>query len=149
MKRIPVVVLPSSREEQDKCKVSVPLFRVTCSNRLTISNLGELSGQLICTGRKPISLGHSLAVLENMSETIRILLVEDEEIDQVTFVRSIQREGLPYEAVIVGSVQEARSALAEQKFDVVITDYHLGPDTAFDLLGNCVIFLLLLPPAGR
>ena len=91
---------------------------------------------MICTGRKPISLGHSLTVLENMSETIRILLVEDEEIDQVTFVRSIQREGLPYEAVIVGSVQEARSALAEQKFDVVITDYHLGPDTAFDLLGE-------------
>jgi diguanylate cyclase (GGDEF)-like protein/PAS domain S-box-containing protein len=71
-----------------------------------------------------------------MSETIRILLVEDEEIDQIAFVRSIQREGLPYEAVVVGSVQAARSALAEQKFDVVVTDYHLGPDTALDLLGE-------------
>ena len=69
-----------------------------------------------------------------MSETIKILLVEDEEIDQVAFTRAIQREGLPYEAVIASSVQEARSALAGQKFDLVITDYHLGPDTALGLL---------------
>lgn len=71
-----------------------------------------------------------------MSETIKILLVEDDEFDQVAFVRSIQREGLPYDAVIVGSVQEARSTLAKQKFDVVVTDYRLGPDTALDILGE-------------
>ena len=71
-----------------------------------------------------------------MSESIRILLIEDEEIDQVAFTRSIQRGGLPYEAVIVSSVQEAKSVLAEQKFDVVVTDYHLGPDTALDILGE-------------
>ena len=71
-----------------------------------------------------------------MSETIKILLVEDEEIDQAVFIRNIQREGLPYDAVIVSSVQEAKSTLSKQKFDVVVTDYHLGADTAFDLLGE-------------
>jgi diguanylate cyclase (GGDEF)-like protein/PAS domain S-box-containing protein len=69
-----------------------------------------------------------------MSEAIRVLLVEDELIDQLAFSRFIQREGLPYDAIIVSSVQEARSTLSEQKFDVIITDYHLGVDTALDLL---------------
>ena len=69
-----------------------------------------------------------------MSEIVRVLLVEDEQIDQLAFSRFVQREGLPYDAIIVSSVQEARSTLSEQKFDVIITDYHLGVDTALDLL---------------
>ena len=69
-----------------------------------------------------------------MSEPIRVLLVEDEQIDQLAFSRFVQRESLPYEPIIVSSVQEAISTLQEQIFDIVITDYHLGLDTAFDLL---------------
>ncbi len=69
-----------------------------------------------------------------MRDTIQVLLIEDELIDQLAFSRFVQREHLPYETVVASSIPEARATLAQHTFDVVITDFHLGPDTAFDLL---------------
>ena len=69
-----------------------------------------------------------------MSGLISILLVEDEVFDQLAFNRFIQREGLSYEATIVSTIQEARLKLSDHTFDVIISDYHLGPDSGLDLL---------------
>ncbi len=64
----------------------------------------------------------------------KILLIEDDEIDQMAFKRLVQNEGLPYDYTIAGSVAEARSILGSERFDIVITDYLLGDGTAFDIL---------------
>lgn len=64
----------------------------------------------------------------------KILLVEDEEFDQISFKRFVQKENLPYEYLIANSVSEARSLIEQDKFDIIITDYVLGDGTAFDLL---------------
>jgi len=65
----------------------------------------------------------------------RILLVEDDEIDQLAFKRLIKSQNLPYDYTIATSVAETRQILTNgQPFDVIILDYHLGDGTAFDLL---------------
>ena len=64
----------------------------------------------------------------------KILLVEDDKLDQKAFERLVKDEGLPYDCTIAGSVSEAKSILASEQFDVVIADYALGDGTAFDVL---------------
>ncbi|MBN2089259.1 response regulator, partial [candidate division KSB1 bacterium] len=65
----------------------------------------------------------------------KILLVEDEEFDQLTFKRFAQKEYFPYQFQIAGSVSEARLLLRREPFDIIISDYMLGDGTIFDLLG--------------
>ncbi len=64
----------------------------------------------------------------------KILLIEDDKVDQMAFKRLVQNEGLPYDYTIAGSVAEAGSILGSERFDFVITDYRLGDGTAFDIL---------------
>ncbi len=71
-----------------------------------------------------------------MGRKIRILLVEDDKVDQMAFERFIKQENLPYDYQIAGSVAEARKVLATEQFDAVLIDYLLGDGTAFDLIGQ-------------
>ena len=64
----------------------------------------------------------------------RVLLIEDDKIDQAAFKRLVADQELPYDCTIAGSVSEARSILASESFDIVIIDYLLGDGTAFDVL---------------
>ena len=64
----------------------------------------------------------------------KVLLLEDDKIDQMAFKRLVQNKGLPYDYTVAGSVEEARSILGSERFDIVITDYLLGDGTAFDIL---------------
>ncbi|MGE5445847.1 MAG: ATP-binding protein [Ignavibacteriales bacterium] len=64
---------------------------------------------------------------------IRILLVEDDKIDQMAFKRLVKDESLSYDYDIAGSVSEAREILDPQRFDIAIMDYSLGDGTAFDI----------------
>jgi DNA-binding NtrC family response regulator len=69
-----------------------------------------------------------------MADTkIRVLLIEDEKVDQMAFKRLVEERGLPYEYIIAGSVSEARNILNSEDFDIIITDYMLGDGTAFDV----------------
>jgi two-component system sensor histidine kinase/response regulator len=63
----------------------------------------------------------------------RILVVEDDKIDQMAFERLAKAEKLPYDYIFVGSVKEAKEVLEKEKFDAVLLDYMLGDGTAFDL----------------
>ncbi|MFZ0035268.1 MAG: ATP-binding protein [Sedimentisphaerales bacterium] len=65
----------------------------------------------------------------------RILMVEDDKLDQRAFERLVRDEKLPYDYTIAGSASEARNILGSQQFDIVILDYALGDGTAFDVLG--------------
>lgn len=68
-----------------------------------------------------------------MSERIKLLLVEDDEIDQLAFKRLVHAEGLPYDYTIAGSVKEALKALDSERFDIVLLDLQLGDGTAFEV----------------
>jgi PAS domain S-box-containing protein len=65
----------------------------------------------------------------------KILLVEDNEIDQMAFKRFVENNALSYDCIVAGSVSEAQSILGFEQFDIVISDYSLGDGTAFDVLG--------------
>ncbi len=64
---------------------------------------------------------------------IRILLVEDDKIDQMAFARFVSDENLPYEYTTAGSVAEFKELITSQDFDIVIADYMLGDGTLFNL----------------
>lgn len=64
----------------------------------------------------------------------KILLIEDDEIDQKAFERFVKDEKLPYDCTIATSVSEAQSILASEQFDTIVADYSLGDGTALDIL---------------
>ena len=64
----------------------------------------------------------------------KVLLVEDNKIDQMAFKRLLEDKQLPYNCTMAGSVAQAKLAISSEKFDVIITDYSLGDGTAFDIL---------------
>lgn len=64
----------------------------------------------------------------------KIMLIEDDRLDQMAFKQLVDEEKLPYDCTIAASVSEAKSILGSEHFDVVICDYLLGDGTAFDIL---------------
>ncbi len=66
-------------------------------------------------------------------EAIRLLLIEDDTVDQLAFKRYVHQERLEYVVEIVKSVAEANTALAANPYDIVVTDYNLGDGTALDV----------------
>lgn len=64
----------------------------------------------------------------------RILLVEDDKIDQAAFERLVKQQGLLYDYTIAGSFAQAKNILTSDRFDVAVVDYLLGDGTAFDVL---------------
>lgn len=67
-------------------------------------------------------------------ERIRMLLVEDDRVDQMAFERMVRKERLPYDYTCVQSVAEGRKAIEENDYDIVVADYRLGDGTGFDLI---------------
>jgi len=65
---------------------------------------------------------------------MKILVIEDDKVDQMAFKHFVKREKLPYDYQLAASVKEAKKCLKEQKFDIVLLDYLLGDGDAFDLL---------------
>jgi len=66
----------------------------------------------------------------------KILLIEDDKLDQMAFKRLVKEKELSYDYTIAGSVSEAQSILGSERFDIVIADYLLGDGTAFDILDS-------------
>lgn len=67
-------------------------------------------------------------------ERCRVLLIEDDMIDQLAFKRAVREQKIPYECEIASSVAEARERLGKSRYDAVIIDYMLGDGTAFDVV---------------
>lgn len=66
----------------------------------------------------------------------RILLVEDDLVDQIAFKRMVKREQLNYDFQIAGSLKEAKELLSTQRYELVITDYQLGDGNAVALFDH-------------
>ncbi len=80
-----------------------------------------------------------------MNTAIRLLLIEDDMVDELALVKAVRDQQLPYTLTVARSVAQARVALAAQRFDIILSDYHLGDGTSFDLMddfaGQLVIFV--------
>jgi PAS domain S-box-containing protein len=70
------------------------------------------------------------------SPKIRVLLVEDDKVDYMAFLRLLKNKHLAYDHVRASSISEGQEALLNQTFDVVLLDYKLGDGTAFDLFDD-------------
>jgi PAS domain S-box-containing protein len=64
----------------------------------------------------------------------KVLLVEDDDLDQMAFKRFVESEDLRYDCTVAGSIAEARSILDSECFDIVLADYSLGDGTGLDIL---------------
>ncbi|MGZ3862214.1 MAG: response regulator [Bacteroidia bacterium] len=75
----------------------------------------------------------------------KVLYVEDDLIDQKAFQRYVKNEHINIDYQIASSVDEAKALLAENNYDVVITDYLLNNETGFAIIDSVkstpVIFL--------
>ena len=65
---------------------------------------------------------------------IKILLIEDDKIDQMAFNRLVKKENLAYEYQVVNSIESAKKTLDYESFELVISDFFLGDGNAFDIL---------------
>ncbi|MEI6509598.1 MAG: EAL domain-containing protein [bacterium] len=63
----------------------------------------------------------------------KVLVVEDDPIDQMAIRRALEEKGFPHEVTYASSTTEAKTRLLAQDYDVVVADYLLGDGTAFDL----------------
>lgn len=69
-------------------------------------------------------------------ERYKMLLVEDNPMDQIAFAHAIRNNGLPYDYQIVPSVTEALRIMDDMQFDIVISDFNLGDGTALDVING-------------
>jgi phosphoserine phosphatase RsbU/P len=67
-------------------------------------------------------------------EIIRLLLIEDDAVDQIAFTRFVKKESLPYDYVLTSTIAEAKQILDSHVFDIILIDYDLGNGTAFDIM---------------
>ena len=73
---------------------------------------------------------------DTTNASIKVLLIEDDEIDRLAFTRMVRASNLPYDYTIAGSLQEAQYELESGTFDVAVVDFYLGDGTALDLLNQ-------------
>ncbi len=66
----------------------------------------------------------------------KILLIEDDKLDQVAFMRMAEDKELPYDCTAASSLAEAKDILARKQFDIIIADYLLGDGTSLDILDS-------------
>jgi PAS domain S-box-containing protein len=66
-------------------------------------------------------------------DSVKLLLIEDDTVDQLAFKRFAANERLPLQFDIVRSVAEAAAALKRGGYDIIVSDYHLGDGTALDV----------------
>lgn len=68
------------------------------------------------------------------TSNIKVLLVEDDQIDQMAFERFLKEGPYAYDYQIASSVKEAIEKIQQQTFDVAIIDYQLGDGTGFEVI---------------
>jgi PAS domain S-box-containing protein len=67
-------------------------------------------------------------------ERLKILLLDDDEVDRMAIGRYIQKENLPYDLETVTSLSEANQKLQNNNYDLALLDYLLPDGKGLDLL---------------
>jgi PAS domain S-box-containing protein len=64
----------------------------------------------------------------------RLLIIEDDKVDQMAFERFTRNHDFPFEYEIRNSIKDAKEVINSETFDGIISDFYLGDGTAFDIL---------------
>ncbi|MFT7332082.1 MAG: two-component system sensor histidine kinase/response regulator [Sphingobacteriales bacterium] len=84
-----------------------------------------------------------------ISESIKLLILEDDEIDQMALERYFKAQNLNYDYTIVDSVANAKQLIKNNSFDVILSDHQLVDGNGTELLGKDLkIPLILVTGAG-
>jgi ActR/RegA family two-component response regulator len=68
------------------------------------------------------------------NEKVKILYIEDDELDQMTFLSFIDGNNLNYDCKFAKSVKEATEILKNKIFKIALIDFKLCDGTAFDII---------------
>jgi PAS domain S-box-containing protein len=82
--------------------------------------------------------------LSDGANAVSLLLIEDDLVDEMAFLKAVREQDLPYRVSVARSVAQARGELAGQAFDIILSDYNLGDGTCFDLIDAFGAQLVLL-----
>ncbi|MEO5352182.1 MAG: ATP-binding protein [Magnetococcus sp. XQGC-1] len=63
----------------------------------------------------------------------RLLVVEDDPVDQMALKRLLKKEQLAFQTTMASSLTQAKERLLSNTFDVVVADYRLGDGVALEL----------------
>ncbi len=69
-----------------------------------------------------------------MSEPLRLLLIDDDELDRMAVLRTLLRGKVPYDIVQASSAAEGLQLATEQHFDAILLDYRLPDQDGIDVL---------------
>lgn len=69
-----------------------------------------------------------------MTESLRLLLIDDDELDRMAVVRTLKRGNLRYDIVQAASAAEGLKLAAEQRFDAILLDYRLPDQDGIEVL---------------
>jgi len=73
----------------------------------------------------------------------KILVIDDDESNRVSFYNSLTKEG--YEVVTAGDYEEALARINETDFDLICADFRLGTRSGLDVLHEINYRNLLVP----
>ena len=85
-----------------------------------------------------------------MSDTIRLLYIEDDAIDQKSFVKYVRENKLSYEVLLASTLAEAGQKIKENKLDLIVADYNLPDGTGLEIVKHVHgIPIIILTTAGE
>lgn len=84
-----------------------------------------------------------------MATNLRLLLIEDDEIDQRAFLRHISQNQLSYQCKTASTVRDGLQEIQQSQFDVIISDYQLTDGTAFDILDITTCPVIVITGMGN
>ena len=130
--RLPVVILTNSRERTTSSRATTCASTATSPNR----SISTSSSTLVRTlGRYWLSLNEppfapsagpeSLGAFGPMSHALRVLLVEDSELDAELFLAELRRSGFETDCERVDTEAQFRDALSSAAWEMVVCDHTL------------------------
>jgi len=69
-----------------------------------------------------------------MNEPLRILILEDSESDVLLICRELEKCGIAFEHHWIQSAADYKTAIDEEQWDVILSDYSMGQFTGLDAL---------------
>lgn len=69
-----------------------------------------------------------------MTDIIKLLIIEDDLIDQMAIDREFKNVQVPFEYTLVSSLAEATEVMEVETFNIILSDYNLGDGTGMELL---------------
>lgn len=67
-------------------------------------------------------------------KSIKILNIEDEDVDHLALMRMVREKGLPYEVSRAENLARAAAMIEQNRYDAVLIDYKLPDGTGLDIL---------------